>query len=147
MTQPEHDQVQDDGIIGRATWWSLAAVVALGAIGTGAWFILRKPAPVRQPDPTPVTPALPRVVDQPMTAVPFTDIAKAAGIDFVHTTGATGEYLLPETMGGGVGFLDVDADGDQDLVLIDGCRWQGEPFASEPEPGHDHPHRDRRHAA
>ena len=137
MTQPEHDQVQDDGIIGRATWWSLAAVVALGAIGTGAWFILRKPAPVRQPDPTPVTPALPRVVDQPMTAVPFTDIAKAAGIDFVHTTGATGEYLLPETMGGGVGFLDVDADGDQDLVLIDGCRWQGEPFASEPEPGHD----------
>lgn len=137
MTQPEHDQVQDDGIIGRATWWSLAAVVALGAIGTGAWFILRKPAPVRLPDPTPVTPALPRVVDQPMTAVPFTDIAKAAGIDFVHTTGATGEYLLPETMGGGVGFLDVDADGDQDLVLIDGCRWQGEPFASEPEPGHD----------
>jgi len=137
MTQPEPDQVQDDGIIGRATWWSLAAVVALGAIGTGAWFILRKPAPVRQPDPTPVTPALPRVVDQPMTAVPFTDIAKAAGIDFVHTTGATGEYLLPETMGGGVGFLDVDADGDQDLVLIDGCRWQGEPFASEPEPGHD----------
>jgi hypothetical protein len=137
MIQPEHDQVQDDGIIGRATWWSLAAVVALGAVGTGAWFLLRKPAPVREPDPTPVTPALRRVVDQPMTAVPFTDIAKAAGIDFVHTTGATGEYLLPETMGGGVGFLDVDADGDQDLVLIDGCRWQGEPFASEPEPGHD----------
>ena len=137
MIQPEHDQVQDDGIIGRATWWSLAAVVALGAVGTGAWFLLRKPAPVREPDPTPVTPALPRVVDQPMTAVPFTDIAKAAGIDFVHTTGATGEYLLPETMGGGVGFLDVDADGDQDLVLIDGCRWQGEPFSSEPEPDHD----------
>ena len=137
MIQPEHDQVQDDGIIGRATWWSLAAVVALGAVGTGAWFLLRKPAPVREPDPTPVTPALRRVVDQPMTAVPFTDIAKAAGIDFVHTTGATGEYLLPETMGGGVGFLDVDADGDQDLVLIDGCRWQGEPFSSEPEPDHD----------
>ena len=137
MTQPEPDQVQDDGIIGRATWWSLAAVVALGAIGTGAWFLLRKPAPVREPDPTPVTPALPRVVDQPMTAVPFTDIAKAAGIDFIHTTGASGEFLLPETMGGGVGFLDVDGDGDQDLVLIDGCRWQGEPFSSEPEPDHD----------
>ena len=137
MTQPEPDQDQDDGIIGRATWWSLAAVVALGAIGTGAWFLLRKPAPVREPDPTPVTPALPRVVDQPMTAVPFTDIAKAAGIDFIHTTGASGEFLLPETMGGGVGFLDVDGDGDQDLVLIDGCRWQGEPFSSEPEPDHD----------
>ena len=137
MTHPEPDQLQDDGSIGRAARWSLVTIVALGAVGTGAWFLLRKPAPVREPDPTPVTPALPRVVDQPMTAVPFTDIAKAAGIDFIHTTGASGEFLLPETMGGGVGFLDVDADGDQDLVLIDGCRWQGEPFSSEPEPDHD----------
>lgn len=137
MHEPALEPQGDDGTIGRAARGSLAAVIALGVIGTGVWLLVRKPAPVREADPTPVTPAVPRVVDRPLTAVPFTDIAKAAGIDFVHTTGATGEYLLPETMGGGVGFLDVDADGDQDLVLIDGCRWQGEPFASEPEPGHD----------
>ena len=136
-----HDQVpdpqHDDGSIARAARGSLAAIVALGVIGSGLWLLLRKPAPERVPDPTPVTPALPRVVEQPLTAVPFTDVAKASGIEFIHTTGATGESLLPETMGGGVGFLDVDGDGDQDLVLIDGCRWHGEPFASEPEPGHD----------
>jgi hypothetical protein len=133
VPDPQHD----DGSIGRAAGWSLVTIVALGAVGTGAWLLLRKPAPERVPDPTPVTPALPRVVEQPLTAVPFTDVAKASGIEFIHTTGATGESLLPETMGGGVGFLDVDGDGDQDLVLIDGCRWHGEPFASEPEPGHD----------
>jgi len=127
----------DDGSIGRATRHSLVAIVALGVIGTGVWLLTRKPVPARTPDPTPVTPALPRVVEQPLAPVPFTDVAKAAGIDFTHTTGATGESLLPETMGGGVGFLDVDGDGDQDMVLIDGCRWQGEPFASAPEPGHD----------
>lgn len=137
MHEPGTEPTPDDGGIGRAARGSLAAIVALGVIGTGVWLLVRKPAPVREADPTPVTPAVPRVVDRPLTAVPFTDIAKAAGIDFAHTTGATGEYLLPETMGGGVGFLDVDADGDQDLVLIDGCRWQGEPFASEPEPGHN----------
>jgi hypothetical protein len=137
MHDPEPEAPSDDGTIGRATRGSLAAIVALGVIGTGVWLLVRKPAPVRQPDPTPVTPALPRTVERPPTPVPFTDVAKAAGIDFTHTTGATGESLLPETMGGGVGFLDVDQDGDQDLVLIDGCRWQGEAFESEPEPGHD----------
>ena len=131
--EPQHD----DGSIGRAARWSIVTIVALGAVGTGAWLLLRKPAPAREPDPTPVTPAVPRVIDEPPAPVPFTDVAKAAGIDFIHTTGASGEFLLPETMGGGVGFLDVDVDGDQDLVLIDGCRWQGEPFSSEPEPDHD----------
>ena len=131
--EPQHD----DGSIGRAARWSIVTIVALGAVGTGAWLLLRKPAPAREPDPTPVTPAVPRVIDEPPAPVPFTDVAKAAGIDFIHTTGASGEFLLPETMGGGVGFLDVDGDGDQDLVLIDGCRWQGEPFSSEPEPDHD----------
>ena len=137
MQESAPESQPDDGSIARAARGSLAAIVALGVIGSGLWLLLRKPAPERVPDPTPVTPALPRVVEQPLTAVPFTDVAKASGIEFIHTTGATGESLLPETMGGGVGFLDVDGDGDQDLVLIDGCRWNGEPFASEPEPGHD----------
>ena len=137
MHEPATEPTPDDGSIGRAARGSLAAIVALGVIGTGVWLLVRKPTPVREADPTPIVPAAPRAVERPLAPVPFTDIAKAAGIDFTHTTGASGEYLLPETMGGGVGFLDVDGDGDQDLVLIDGCRWQGEPFASEPEPGHD----------
>ena len=59
----------------------------------------------------------------------FTDVTAAAGIDFVHHNGATGEKLLPETMGGGVAFLDFDRDGDQDLLFVDSGRWP-DPSAS-----------------
>lgn len=55
--------------------------------------------------------------------MPFTDITSAAGITFRHENGAAGEKLLPETMGGGVAFLDYDGDGDQDLLFVNSCRW------------------------
>jgi len=50
--------------------------------------------------------------------LPFTDVTREAGIDFVHRNGADGEKLLPETMGGGVAFFDYDGDGDPDLLLM-----------------------------
>src|SRR5947208_17139557 len=53
----------------------------------------------------------------------FTDITAASGINFVHGNGAAGEKLLPETMGGGVAFLDFDNDGDQDLLFINSTWW------------------------
>ena len=53
-------------------------------------------------------------------AAPFRDITSRAGLDFVHDNGARGERILVETMGGGGGFVDVDLDGDVDLILIDG---------------------------
>ncbi|MFM8872964.1 MAG: hypothetical protein ACKOJI_06385, partial [Phycisphaerales bacterium] len=40
----------------------------------------------------------------------------AGGIDFDRVDGADGRRFLPETMGGGVGIADVDADGDLDLL-------------------------------
>ena len=54
----------------------------------------------------------------PMPHLPFTDVTREAGIDFVHQNGAAGEKLLPETMGGGVAFFDYDDDGDPDLLLM-----------------------------
>ena len=55
----------------------------------------------------------------------FTDITKEAGITFVHNNGAYGEKLLPETMSGGVAFLDYDNDGHQDLLFINSTYWPG----------------------
>jgi enediyne biosynthesis protein E4 len=44
--------------------------------------------------------------------------ASASGISFVHENGRSPEYYLPETLGGGGGFIDYDNDGWMDLYLI-----------------------------
>jgi hypothetical protein len=52
--------------------------------------------------------------------VRFTDVTAAAGIHFTHNAGRTGKKWLPETMGAGCAFVDVDGDGWLDIVLING---------------------------
>ena len=56
--------------------------------------------------------------------VPFADISKQAGIQFVHNNGAAGKKYLPETLGSGVVFLDINNDGLQDLLFVNGKDWQ-----------------------
>jgi hypothetical protein len=56
-------------------------------------------------------------------AVHFTDVTAAAGIKFRHNAGKAGKKYLPETMGSGVAFLDVDGDGWPDILLINGKDW------------------------
>jgi hypothetical protein len=55
----------------------------------------------------------------------FTDVTSTAGIQFQHNSGAFGGKLLPETLGSGCAFLDYDADGWQDILLINGTDWPG----------------------
>jgi hypothetical protein len=57
--------------------------------------------------------------------VTFVDITVEAGIRFVHTTGAFGKKYLPETLGSGCAFVDVDGDGWQDIVLVNATAWPG----------------------
>ncbi len=56
----------------------------------------------------------------PETAIRFVDSTKKAGIHFVHHTGATGKKYLPETLGAGCAFIDLDGDGWPDILLING---------------------------
>jgi hypothetical protein len=53
------------------------------------------------------------------------DVTAKAGIAFHHNSGAYGGKLLPETLGSGCAFLDYDADGWQDILLVNGMDWAG----------------------
>ena len=50
----------------------------------------------------------------------FRDVARSAGLEFVHVNGASGQRLLPEILGPGGLFLDFDDDGWLDVFLVDG---------------------------
>ena len=91
--------------------------IALTGCGTQAEkAVIAEPvAPVRPPE----------VRIETLPPVKFVDVTKAAGIRFVHSNGAFGDKLLPETMGAGVAFLDYDNDGDQDLLFVNSCPWPG----------------------
>jgi hypothetical protein len=53
------------------------------------------------------------------------DVTAAAGLTFQHNSGAYGGKLLPETLGSGCAFLDYDADGWQDILLVNAMDWPG----------------------
>jgi hypothetical protein len=58
-------------------------------------------------------------------SITFTDITIRAGVRFVHNNGAFGKKYLPETLGSGCLFLDIDNDGWQDILLINSTNWPG----------------------
>jgi hypothetical protein len=55
----------------------------------------------------------------------FTDVTAQAGVHFHHNSGAYGGKFLPETLGSGCAFLDYDADGWPDILLINSMDWPG----------------------
>ncbi|WNJ19105.1 CRTAC1 family protein [Pontibacter sp. G13] len=57
------------------------------------------------------------------TPIAFTEITREAGIDFSHVSGADGEFLMPEIMGGGASFMDYNQDGYPDILLVGGGTW------------------------
>lgn len=57
------------------------------------------------------------------SGIRFVDISNQAGIHFVHYNGATGKKWLPETIGSGCAFIDLDGDGWPDILLLNGKDW------------------------
>ena len=91
---------------GRAFPTILLALLVLAGSAGAVWFLRLRPQTSAE-----------------IPAAKFTDLTGGSGIKFTHFNGATGEKLLPETMGGGVAFLDFDNDGAQDLLFINSSGW------------------------
>ncbi len=108
---------RDDAAIGRALRWSIAALVLVVA---ATLFLLMKGSPLH-PDENGSGSAPAAISGMPRPI--FKDITASAGITFRHRNGARGGKFLPETMGGGCAFLDFDADGDQDVLLVSSTDW------------------------
>jgi len=119
------DVPEDDRIIARAIRISLMIVGGLVLLGLITWLVVNRDEPVETLQEVPRTQAqsLSAANDVAPPALSFTDVTRASGVDFVHVSGAYGERLLPETMGGGVAIFDYDNDGRQDLLFIDSRRW------------------------
>ncbi len=125
---PAEPVEQDDTIISRALWGSLAvfAVVGIVTISVAWWW--HRPRRTEVSASTQFSTLSVRELPQvELPRVPFTDVTNEAGIHFIHENGAYGDKLLPETMGGGVAFFDYDNDQDPDLLFINSTRWPWDP--------------------
>ncbi|MGB5425987.1 MAG: CRTAC1 family protein, partial [Gammaproteobacteria bacterium] len=121
--QQKHSDTTQAGeaIIRRWFRRSLAIILGIGIIAAGSvWYLGRDSVPTVSIEEAVVTGPVVAAHTEPQTppAVVFRDVTAAAGIDFVHTNGAYGDKLMPETIGSGVAFFDYDNDADQDLLLV-----------------------------
>src|ERR1044071_2733099 len=122
--EPEELAHADDAIIGRAARRSVLALAVVAVLAGGTIYLTKRRPP---PPPAQITrlraPAIPAKPKAEIPGVPFADITREAGITFVHNSGAYGDKLLPETMGGGVAFFDFDNDGAPDLLFVNSTYW------------------------
>lgn len=68
----------------------------------------------------------PVVTTKVESSISFEDVTASAGINFKHVNGSFGKKWLPETMGGGLAWIDFDGDGYQDLFLVNSREWTAE---------------------
>jgi len=119
------EEERDDAVIGVAIRYSIIAVsllLTVVGIALGIRMLIRPDIVVLAPQPINL-PTVRSEGEQELPKIPFTDITETAGITFIHSNGATGEKLLPETMGGGCAFFDYNNDGFADILLVNSKPW------------------------
>ncbi|MCD8535344.1 MAG: VCBS repeat-containing protein [Verrucomicrobia bacterium] len=122
---PEEYGDVDDRVIGKAIRISL---ILLGVLVVGfltiVYLLNRDEAELGEAR-TAVEVPVERVEDDEKTpVVTFVDISQGSGIHFTHNSGARGDKLLPESMGGGVMVMDFDGDGMEDLYFVNSTWWK-----------------------
>ena len=125
----------DDAIISRAFQISVLVIVMLGLFAfVGIWFAFRE-QPEIATRVTPLGTAERRNTGSTsIPSIPFGDHGRTAGIAYVHESGAIGEKLLPESMGGGCAFLDYNNDGHPDILFVNSDFWPGTQPANRQRP-------------
>jgi hypothetical protein len=121
-----NDNANDDQVIATAFRRSLIVILILVLIA-GVFLVARnfvqRPSDQLE-EARLIAPQAADTASQPSPPqVQFTDITEAAGITHSHRNGAYGERMLPETMGGGVAFLDYNNDQAIDLLFVSGRSW------------------------
>jgi enediyne biosynthesis protein E4 len=86
------------------TTWKALAAFGMAIAATAGWVVTAAPS-----------------------GVTFSEVTVPAGIKFVHNSGRVGQKYLPETMGAGGAFADLNGDGWLDVVLINGRDWKKQP--------------------
>lgn len=123
-SEPDPSDELSDDVVGKALWVSAAVLLLIAFAGVAIWYLQTND--VKETIAEQAETVLPEVRELPaldIPNVPFTDITAESGLVFQHVNGATGDKLLPETMGGGGAMFDFDNDGDQDILCVNSTDW------------------------
>lgn len=113
----------NDQVIAEFFKKSLFVIISILAVILVIYYVMNssKPQTIVKESSFQAPAQLKKEVKPPKTV--FVEQSLQRGIDFMHENGATGERMLPETMGSGVAFIDFDNDGDEDIIFTNGTHW------------------------